>query len=72
MNAVMDQYLWKSIQDRFTRHHHHNILSDIWDGEEYRRFAKKGGFLSSQNPANVSFTMNTDGVSIFHSSKVRI
>ena len=60
------------MQDRFTRHHHHNILSDIWDGEEYRRFAKSEDSYPLKILQNVSFTMNTDGVSIFYSSKVRI
>ena len=57
------------MQSRFSRDETESI-HDIWDGEEYRKHSRPGGFLSSTYPANVSFIMNTDGVSIFHSSKV--
>ena len=39
-----------------------------YDGAEYQKHVHSG-FLSSDNPANVSSTCNTDGVAIHKSSK---
>ena len=42
--------------------------SDIYHGEEYKKFSRRGGFLCKEtNPYNFSF-INTDGVSLFKSS----
>ena len=41
-------------------------MHDIFDGREYKKLVQSG-FLS--NKANVSFTLNTDGVDIYRSSK---
>ena len=44
-------------------------IKDMYDGLEYLQHCKPGGFLCQQsNPANISFTINTDGVALFKSS----
>ena len=47
-------------------------MSDICDGEEYKKYSSEGGILSAANPANVSLIMNTEGVAIFRSSRVSL
>ena len=43
--------------------------SDIQHGRMYRRLSKPGGFLCKRtNPYNISFLLNTDGVSLYKSS----
>lgn len=59
--------MWDALQQRFTRAREDGIMQDITDGSAYQ---KNLDFLS--NPAHVSFTMNTDGVAIFKSSKVSV
>ena len=50
-----------------------DIISDIYDGAEYSRLCQAGGFLCHQtNPANISFSFNTDSVALFHSSQTGI
>jgi len=50
-----------------------DCLSDIYDGMEYKKHSKPGGFLCKQTyPANVSFLFNTDGVALFRSSSTDI
>ena len=50
-----------------------STLTDVFDGSEYSQVARPGGFLyPTTNPANISFTINTDGVSLFKSSKTEI
>ena len=40
-------------------------ICDIYDGAEYRQYSSSGGFLCRvTNSANVSFSMNTDGIAI--------
>ena len=42
-------------------------IKDMYDGLEYLQHCKPGGFLCQQsNPANISFTINTDGVALFN------
>ena len=60
----LDPATWSLLQQRFTCESTAAFVSDIWDGEEYRKHQR---FLS--NPANVSLLLNTDGVNIFRSSK---
>lgn len=43
------------------------MIQDVYDGEAYLKHAE---FLA--NPANISFTCNTDGVALFTSSSVEI
>ena len=44
-------------------------IKDMYDGLEYLQHCKPGGFLRQQsNPANISLTINTDGVALFKSS----
>lgn len=45
-----------------------NDISDIFSGQEYRKLMQPGGFLSKDNPLNISFSFNTDGVSPYKSS----
>ena len=50
-------------QKRFDRHvNNENCISDIYDGEQYKKYSQPGSFLLSAYPANISFTFNTDGV----------
>ena len=44
-----------------------DVIRDIYDGSEYQRYSS---FV--MQPANVSLTLNTDGVSLFRSSKSSI
>lgn len=58
------------IKSRFNRKKRQfNGIEDIYDGAVYKRFSEFGGPLSSENPTNVSFTWNTDGIPVFKSSK---
>ena len=41
-------------------------IEDIYDGSQYKKLFQPGGILS--NPNNISFKLNTDGVSVFSSS----
>ena len=68
----LDPYVWKAIQSRFNQKRKDGTLSDVYDGEEYKKLSAPGGFLSSEFPANVSFCMNTDGVALFKSSLTEI
>ena len=43
-------------------------ICDIFSGQEYRKLMQPGGFLSKDNPLNISFSFNTDGVAPFKSS----
>ena len=48
-------------------------IKDIYDGSEYTKLCGPGGFLCKHlNPANLSFTINTDGVALFKSSSTNI
>ncbi|CAD6208822.1 GSCOCG00003629001-RA-CDS, partial [Cotesia congregata] len=47
-----------------------NDYEDIWDGNVYKSLSENNGFLSSRN--NISFTWNTDGISLYKSSKFSI
>ena len=58
------------MQRRFGRDDN-DIIGDIFDGQEYKKLVHSG-FLSPTNRANVSFTLNTDGVDVYRSSKFSI
>lgn len=66
-----DIEFWKGLQSRESSSS--GIIKDIYDGIEYRQHSKPGGFLCKhQNPANISFLLNTDGVALFKSSSTNI
>ena len=60
-----DKEFHSLLQGRFNREAT-GSFRDIYDGEAYAMEMTSGGFLSF--PMNVSLTMNTDGVQVFHSS----
>lgn len=47
-------------------------IEDIYDSEVYRCLVVNDGPLSQKYPYNISFTLNTDGVPVFKSSKMSI
>ena len=62
---------WKLLKNRAAPCSTH--INDITDGLEYCKLTQPGGFLCKEtNPANISFTLNTDGVSLFKSSHTDI
>lgn len=61
---VTDPTFWYHLQ-RFSRPSEPGVLRDILDGSEYK---KRHRFVSQ--PSNVTFTLTTDGVSLFRSSSV--
>jgi hypothetical protein len=54
-----DPLIWSALQERFDKHHSDSEMSDIYDGEGYKRHSD---FLS--HLAHVSFLLNTDGVAL--------
>ena len=47
-----------------------SIITDIIDGENYKKLCEAGQFLN--NPANISFIFNTDGAPLYSSSSVSL
>ena len=43
-------------------------IEDVYDGQLYRELISSG-FFGVNNPYNISFIMNTDGIPVFHSTK---
>lgn len=62
-----DKESWEWLQERFKLPRDSDMIRDIYDGEGYKHHSH---FLDQ--PANVSLLLNTDGVAIFHSSKVSL
>ncbi|VDI09445.1 Hypothetical predicted protein [Mytilus galloprovincialis] len=63
--------IWTAVQDYVsTRSTDHTTISDILDGEEYRKLKEPGGFLAHKN--NITFSLFTDGIPLFQSSKVSL
>ncbi|VDI25225.1 Hypothetical predicted protein [Mytilus galloprovincialis] len=63
--------IWTAVQDYVsTRSSDHTTISDILDGEEYRKLKEPGGFLADKN--NITFSLFTDGIPLFQSSKVSL
>ena len=58
---------YDSLSYRFNREIKEGVMSDIYDGNVYRKYFDNDGILASQN--NISFQWNTDGVPVFKSSK---
>ena len=66
MIHLADPFIWSLPQQRFL-HSNDGIIRDMFDGQDYRENTE---FLKGK--ANVTFTVNTDGVAIYKSSKVEI
>lgn len=58
-----DKDTWSALQERFNIPAYSGSIRDLYDGQLYRKHQR---FLLE--PANVSLTINTDGVAIFRSS----
>ena len=68
----LDPDFWNLLRQRSTTTTSHDI-SDIYDGTEYSKYTKAGGFLCPEtSPANLSFCLNTDRVALFKSSHANI
>ena len=66
-----DPEFWDALKRR--QHVDSTTISDIYGGAQYSTHSQPGGFLCPHtNPANVSFTFNTDGVALFRSSQTGI
>ena len=63
--VVVDPAFWDCLQQRFSRPSEPGVLRDALDGSEYKKHHR---FVNQ--PCNVTFTLNTDGVSLFRSSSV--
>ena len=62
-----DTDTWSDLKERSKIPPYSGTICDVYDGEMYRKLYT---FLSQ--PANVSLLLNTDGVSLFHSSTVSL
>ena len=60
----------KNLNYRFNRKTKHTVISDVYDGDLYKKHFENGGFLSDKR--NISFIYNTDGVPVFKSSSFQI
>ncbi len=60
----------KSLNYRHQRPQNEYVISDIYDGEMYRNLSKPGEILS--DPNNLSFNFNSDGSSVYKSSRFSI
>ena len=67
MLSYPDKHLWLALQERLSNPRVAGSISDVYDGELYRKHAV---FVSQ--PANVTLLLNTDGVSVFRSSKATL
>lgn len=66
INLFKRPNFYQSLQGRFNRRKiNDKNLDDIWDGSIYQSIFQNNGFLSY--PSNISFTWNTDGISLFKS-----
>lgn len=68
-------HVWQSILDTKSRvlelQDKSHTLTDITDGESYKKVSKPGSFLDPRCP-NVSVMFNTDGIPLYSSSKVKL
>ena len=67
LSTSLDPQTWELLQRQFTSRTDDTAIHDIYDGAAYKKHA---AFL--ENPTNISFTMNTDGVALYHSSQISI
>ena len=74
--SIIDQLnsqkgFYNDLLHRFSRKKKNNDnIEDIYDGSNYQQHMKDGKFLSRKE--NISFTWNTDGISVFKSSNYSI
>lgn len=59
-----------SVSYRHQRPQNDFVISDIYDGEMYKKLSRPGGILS--DPNNFSFNFNSDGSPVYKSSKFSI
>ena len=64
----LDSKCWRAIQERKNAANDNSVMRDIMDGAEYQVHLP----FTSSCPANLTLTCNTDGVSIYRSSKTSI
>ena len=65
---IIDREFWNLLKCR-PESPNTSCICDIYDGLMYAEHSNCSGFLDKRaNPANVSFVLNTDGVSLFKSS----
>ena len=62
-----DKDLWLALQERLSKPRVSGSICDVYDGQLYQKHA---AFVSQ--PANVTLLLNTDGVSVFRSSKATL
>ena len=63
--VIVDPAFWDYLQQRFSQPSDPGVLRDALDGSKYKKHRR---FVNQ--PCNVTFTLNTDGVSLFQSSSV--
>ena len=67
----LDTTFWKHLKK--PRNSQTGTVVDISGGKEYKLMLESGGFSDQVvNPANITVTLNTDGVAIFRSSSTNI
>lgn len=66
-HICLDTETWLALQHRFEQLPSGDMISDIYDGDGYKRHSQ---FLS--HPAHISLLLNTDGVALYRSSSVSI
>ena len=60
LSFLVVNHIWDALLRRLTLHKSTDVISDVYDGKEYKRHSS---FLSSRE--NVSLLVNTDGVALF-------
>ena len=66
-NLLSQEGFYSNLQGRFNSGNASgSTFRDIYDGSLYKSYFESSGPLAS--PDNVSFTLNTDGASVFKSS----
>ncbi|XP_060589045.1 uncharacterized protein LOC132744372 isoform X2 [Ruditapes philippinarum] len=69
LKGVVERNL-KHLSYRDEKNTDHNCITDVYDGELYKKHMKDGGFLQDNN--NISLLGNTDGVAVFKSSSFSV
>ena len=65
-----DPDIFTKLRHRFQRQTQDNVISDVYDGLLYKNLWKDNGFFSKIT--NISFQLNSDGVSLFNSTKISV
>lgn len=63
---------YTDLQYRFTRNDQSTKIEDLYDGDIYKKHVQNDGHGFLNSPHNISFLLNTDGVSVFKSSNVSL